>query len=185
LNLSRAKNAVLIILLVLSFVVLLPLSLRFNPFFTFPFHSEWDHSVLLVWPDHVEMRPFNDLSEISPRPKGAGYTFNVAPERQAWVEKAVRGTPSPNGDAAWTIHIRQLGSSRQQIQLELLGDGVAGMIYEARPDEIVPIRSRLAGPGGAVFILLVNVLVWSGCWLVIWFISRLVMQRCRQQSSVL
>lgn len=102
---------------------------------------------------------------MSPVPKGAGYTFNVAPERQAWVESKVRSTPSPNGNAAWIIHIKQLGRLNQRIQLELLGDGITGIVYEAGPEGIVPLRSRLAGPAGAFVVLAVHLLLWGGFWL--------------------
>lgn len=78
-------------------------------FFTRPFHSGWQHPVLLVWPDHVEMRWFRDVSEVSPRPKDAAYTFNVAPEREAWVLEEVRRTPSPNKNAGWRMEVKQLG----------------------------------------------------------------------------
>lgn len=151
--------------LIVSFVALVPVSIRLaDPLFTHPFHPEWPHDVLLVWPDHVEMRSFDDISEVSPRPKDAGYTFNISPERQTWVEHEVQRARSPLGNAAWAIRVRQLGPSRQWIQLELVGDGMSGMVYEAGPDGIVPLRSRLAGPGSAIVILGVNVLMCAGLW---------------------
>jgi hypothetical protein len=80
------KKAVRIAAIVASFIAILPLSFRVaDPFFTFPFHKEWHHAVLLIWPDHVEARWFNDVSEVSPRPKDALYTFFVAPERATIV----------------------------------------------------------------------------------------------------
>src|SRR4029077_14389310 len=93
--------------------------------------------------DHVEARSFDDLSEVSPRPKNASYSFNVSPDRETWVREQVRKLPSPNGSAAWTIHVKQLGLSRQEIRLELMGDGITGLICEARPDEIIPLRRNL------------------------------------------
>jgi hypothetical protein len=149
-----------------GFIGLFPIAVRLgDPLFSYPFRTGWqyEYPVLLVWPDHVEMRWFHAVSEVSPRPANAHYTFNVAPERQAWVENKVRTTPAPNGaDAAWIIHIMQLGPSRQQIQLELMGDGITGLIYEVRGDEIVPLRSRLAGPLSSLSILIVLLLLWGG-----------------------
>jgi hypothetical protein len=145
------KKILLIVLLVASFIGLFPISVRMaDPLFTHPFRTGWQYKypVLLVWPDHVEMRWFSNISEVSPRPKAEGYTFNVAADREAWIENKVRSTPSPNGNAAWIIHVKQLGHSRQQIQLELLGDAITGIVYEAGPEEIVPLGSRLAGPKG-------------------------------------
>ena len=174
------KKAVLIVALVVSFIALSPLSLRLaDPFFTHPFHKDWDHAVLLIWSDHVEARSFNEISEVSPRPKDAPYTFNIPPDREAWVKKEVRKLNSPTGNASWVIRIQQLGESRQRIQLELMGDGISGLIYEAGPDEIVPQRSRLTGPAGAFVILAANLLLWCGCWLLLWLVSRLIQRRRR------
>ena len=135
----KARKIVLIALLVVSFISLLPISVRLgDPLFTYPFRTGWqyDYPVLLVWPDRVEVRWFHDISELSPRPLNAHYTFSVAPERQAWVENEVRSTPGPNGaDSGWVIHVKQLGPSRQQIQLELLRNGITGLIYEVREDK--------------------------------------------------
>jgi hypothetical protein len=109
----RGRKIVRIVLLVASFIGLFPISIRLaDPLFTHPFRAGWqyEYPVLLVWPDHVEMQWFHDISEVSPRPKDGGYMFNVAPERQTWVEKKVRSTPAPHGvDAGWIIHVKQLG----------------------------------------------------------------------------
>lgn len=171
-----------ITMLTASFIGLFPISIRLaDPlFFTHPFRTGWqyEYPVLLVWPDHVEMRWFHSLSEVSPRPKDAGYTFNVAPERQAWIEKEVRRTSAPNAaDAGWQIYVKQLGPARQQIQLELMGDGITGVIYEARPDEIIPLRSRLAGPLSSLAILIVHLPLWGGFYLLASSISRLLMRK--------
>ena len=107
------KKAVLIVALVASFMAAFPLSVRLaDPFFTFPFHKDWHHAGLLIWPDHVEARSFNDVAEVSPRPKDVPYTFNVAPDREAWVKEQVRRLPSPSGNASWTVKVKQLGASR-------------------------------------------------------------------------
>jgi hypothetical protein len=162
------KKAFLVVVLVASFIAAFPLSIRLaDPFFTYPFHKDWYHAVLLIWPDHVEARWFNDVAEVSPRPKDATYIFSVAPDRKAWVKEQVRRLPSPNGNASWTVHVKQLSASRQEIQLELMGDGILGLIYEAQPDKIIPLRSRLGGPAGAFVILAANLLLWGAGWLVL------------------
>jgi hypothetical protein len=183
---SRAKKPILIVFLVASFIGLFPVSIRLaDPLFTDPFRTggQYEYPVLLVWSDHVEMRWFHNISEVSPRPKDAAYTFNVSPERQIWVESRVRSMPAPNGgDAGWIIHIKQIGPSRQQIQLELLGDGINGVVYEAGPEKIVPLQSRAIGPAGALVILAVHLLLWGGLCLLIWFVSRLLLLLGRNQN---
>jgi hypothetical protein len=184
---SRGTKIIRVVLLVASFIGLFPLSIRLaDPLFTHPFHTGWqyEYPVLLVWPDHVEMRWFHDISEVSPRSKDAAYTFNVAPERQAWVEKNVRSTPAPHGaDASWIIHVKQTGPSRQQIQLELLGDGITGIIYEAGSEEIVPLRSRDIGPAGAFAVLAVHLLLWGGFWVLLLLVPRLLAHVPRQRQT--
>lgn len=166
----KARKILFPLLLIGSFAGLFLVAIHIADFyfFTGPFHKEWKHPVLLVWPDHVEMRWFRELSEVSPRPKDAAYTFNVAPEREAWVIHEVIHTPSPNKNAGWNIEVKQLGPSRQRIQLELIGDGISGIVYEAGNDEIVPLASRATGPGGAMIILFMTGCLWAGLWLVVW-----------------
>ncbi|HEY6306444.1 MAG TPA: hypothetical protein VI488_08330 [Candidatus Angelobacter sp.] len=169
----RARKIVFIGALLLSFVGLLPGSaLITDPLFTHPFDPRWQYGVLLVWPDHIELRWVHSIAEVSPRSKDASYTFNVEPERQKWVEEQVRHAPSRNTGAAWSIRVKQLGPDRQQIQLELWKDGFTGLVYEARPDQIVPLRTRHAGPGSALIILYVHLLVWGTIWLAVWLVWR-------------
>ena len=180
----RAKKIARISLLIASFVGLFPILVRLaDPLFTYPFRTGWQYQypILLVWPDRVEMRWIHEISEISPRPKSTAYTFEVAPERQAWVESKVRSTPSPKGNAAWIIHVKQLSPSRQRIQLELLGDGITGIVYEANAETILPINSRLAGPLSSLMILAVHLFLWGGLWLLVWSISRLMARGGKQQ----
>ena len=182
----RVKRIVPVVLLIVSFVGFFPISIRVaDPFFTHPFRTGWQYPypILLVWPDHVEMRWVHNVSEVSPRPKSGSYSFNVDPKRQSWVESKVRNTPSPNGNAAWIIQVKQLGPSRQQIQLELLGDGITGILYEARPEGIVPLRLRATGPEGAFVILAVQLLLWGWFWLLVWSIRRLLAPPGRPQST--
>src|SRR5262249_26052334 len=157
------------------FIAAFPFAIRLaDPFFTYPFHKDWHNAVLLIWPDHVEARSFDDVAEMSPRSKHAPFTFNVSPDRESWVKEQVRRLPSPNGSASWTIHVKQLSASRQEIRFELIGDGIAGLIYEAQPDKIIPLRSRLAGPEGALVILAANLVLWGGAWVLSWFVSRML-----------
>jgi hypothetical protein len=178
------KKTFLVVVLVASFIAAFPLSIRLaDPFFTYPFHKDWHHAVLLIWPDHVEARWFNDLAEVSPLPKDAPYTFNIAPDREAWVKEQVRRLPSPNGNAAWTIRVKQLSASRQEIQFELLGDGISGLIYEAQQGNIIPLRSRLGGPAGAFVILAANVLLWGAGCILVWFVIRFTNRHRRSAAA--
>jgi hypothetical protein len=82
----RLRKILLIVVLVASFVGLFPVSILItDPLFTLPFAPRWQCGILLVWPDHVELRLVHSISEVSPPPKNAGYSVNVSPERQAWV----------------------------------------------------------------------------------------------------
>jgi hypothetical protein len=162
------KKAALIIALALTFVALFPISWRLaDPLFTHPFRQDLSADpVLLVCPDRVEIRWLHELPEDSPM--GAGCTFNVAPERQVWVEKAVPAllAPAP-GKASWFIRVKQIGPTKQQIDLELRGDGIFGMIYEVTQNQIAPLRSRVTGPGGAFSPFIVNVILWGTGWLAV------------------
>ena len=136
--------------------------------------------MLLVWPDHVEIRQIKSISEVSPRPLHAGYVFNIPPERVAWVEEQVRKRPppSPAPDFEWLIRIRQVTHNRQRIQLEAWWkDDFRGLIYEATPNEIVPLKSRSGGIGYATELGLVDFFVWCGGWITIGLIRGLVAKR--------
>lgn len=171
---ARTRKIVFEILLTVAFLGLFPVSVRVaDPLFNHPIRTGGEYPVLLVWHDHVEMRWFRDLAEISPRLKDAHYTFNVAPDRQRWVEQQVRSTPLPKGvDASWIIDVKQISPSKQRIKLEVLGDGIAGLIYEANPDSIVPLKSRRAGPLDSLIILAVHLLIWGAFWLLAWMAFR-------------
>jgi hypothetical protein len=177
------KRTALIVLRIVSFLALIPVSFRIvdRLLFTQAFHPGWEHPVLLVWSDHVEMKWFRNVSEVSPRPESANYTFNVAPERQAWVEEQVRSTPNRNAD--WFINVKQLGSARQQIELGVLGDGVRGIIYEATPKQIVPLHSKITGPAGALPVFVMNLLLWGGIWWAASFIRRSTHRRKLQTAE--
>ena len=183
-NSARVRKIGFRVLLIVAFIGLFPISIRVaDPLFTHPFRTGWQYQypVLLVYADRVEMRWFRDLAEVSPRPKDASYTFSVPPERQRWVEQQVRDTRLPKGvDAGWVIKVKQIGPSKQQIELEVLGDGTTGLIYEAGPEAIVPIKSRLTGPEGSMIVLGVHLLLWGCFWLIAWLGLRLLRNRLQR-----
>jgi hypothetical protein len=163
-----------VLLLLVSFVGLFPLSVRIaDPLATRRFDPSVDARILLLWPDHIELRPVRSLSKISPRPADAEYTFLVPTERRAWVTSSLRNDPH-SGDASWIIHLKPLGPAKQRIQLELLGDGYCGIVYEATVDGIRPLGTRLAGPGFAVVILGVHLACWGGLWVAVSLLSQLL-----------
>lgn len=176
------KKLLVIVLVICSFLVLLPVSWRVaDPFFSRPFNPRLPHFVLLVWPDHVEIRQVESISQVSPGPQREGYVFSVPPERVAWVEEQVRKLPPPNSDdpdSGWVIRIRQVAHDRQLIQLEAWGkDDFIGMIYEATPNQILPIKSRMGGIGNAVVLGEIDVVVWCGAWIMAWLIWKLLAKR--------
>jgi|HubBroStandDraft_1064217.scaffolds.fasta_scaffold109621_2 hypothetical protein len=175
------KKTLLVVLMICSFPVLLLISVRIaDPFFSKRFNPRSPHIVLLVWPDHVEIRQVESISEVSPRPPNAGYVFSVPPERVAWIEEQVRKIPppSPDPDSAWLIRVRQVTRDRQQIQLEAWWKNeFRGMIYEATRNEIVPLKTRTASIGEAVQIGGIDFAVWCGAWITVWLVWRLVAKR--------
>ena len=118
----RLKKTALVVAMIGSFVGLVPVSvLIVDPFFTRAYDPHWPCGVLLVWPDHVEVRWVKNISEVSPRPPGESYTFNVPPDRQAWVEQQVRSIRPQNPDAVWAIRVKQIGPERQEIKARRCG----------------------------------------------------------------
>ena len=169
---SRTLGRIVLVLLVIgSLIVLFPLALRLaNPFATLVYNPAIDARILLLWPDRVELQPIRDLANFSPRPPNAAYTFLVPPERQAWVTEQLRASSTPTRGTSWRMWIKPLEPGRQEIDLELLGDGIYGVVYEASSERIVPLRTRLAGPGfafivfgldvvGSVLLLLIVLLI--------------------------
>jgi hypothetical protein len=184
----RLRKILVITLGIVSFVALFPLSIRLSYLlFTRPFNPEWNYPILLVWPDHIEVRWTHSISEVSPRPKGETYTFNVPPERQTWVEEQVRKISYPQDlDLGLAITVEQLGRDRQRIQLESWGSAeMTGLIYEAQPDRIVPLHSRAADVMSALFIVVgVHLLLWGGAWFGVRLIWRLVIKQKQSQAAV-
>jgi hypothetical protein len=50
------------------------------------------------------------------------------------------------------MRVKPLEPGKQEIDLELIGDGIYGVVYEASNERIVPLRTRLAGPGFAFIV---------------------------------
>ena len=165
------RKILFVAVMAISFLVLFPLSWRIGEafFFTRPFDKALFDPVLLVCSNHVEILRWHELVENQARPASEACTFHVVPERQAWVESAARHLQSPvPGKSSWTVRVKQLEGGSQQIDLKLVGDGIAGMIYEVRNDRVTPFKSQLTGPAGAFIALAINVLSWAAVWLVVW-----------------
>lgn len=175
------KTILLVVLIACSFPLLLTISvLLAGPAFSKPFDRGLPHFVLLVWPDHVEIRQVESISEVSPRAPDAGYVFSVPPEREAWVEEQVRKIPppSPDPESAWLVRVRQLAQDKQQIRLEAWWkNDFRGMIYEATPNEIVPLETTVGGIGDAVQLAGIDFALWYGAWTTVGFLWRHVAKR--------
>jgi hypothetical protein len=171
------------LLIFVSFVGMLPLSVRIaDPLFTRPFDPRIPSPVLMIFPDRVEIRSDGKFSEISPRPKGAPYTFAVPPSQWAWVKEQLQRAPPPRPGSTWNLKIRQIENGKQRIELEAQRDGVAGLIYDASPDEIVPVASRIAGPGAAFLFAMIDTGLCCALWLSLWFAWRLIARRKLSQA---
>jgi hypothetical protein len=167
------RKVVFGLLLVGTAIGLFPVAARIaDSFATHPWNPSIGARVLLLWPDHIELRPVASLSEFSPRAPQAGYSFTIPHDRQNWVEEQLQTQSAPTYDASWRIRVRSLGSERQEIDLELLGDGIYGLVYEATSERIVPLRSRLAGPGFAFIVLGTDFACWGILWSAVYMILR-------------
>jgi hypothetical protein len=181
----RMRKLLSVAIALVVMVALFPLSWRLaDPLFSRPFPQfPIELPVLLIWPDHVEIRMVGNIAEVSPLHKDAPYKFRIDPDRQAWVEAAVRAIPTGNPQkSSWTIHIKQLGAGRQRVELEAMGDGISGMIYEAQSNEIVPLRWRYTGPGGAFVVIGIYVGLFAFIGLA-YLLIRFFMRR-RSRSTV-
>ncbi len=163
------KKALYVFAIVASFIVLFPLSWRIADryFFTHPFEASSFDPVLVLCQDHMEIRRFHELDKQGLL--GSGCTFQVSRLNQKSVEEHVHNLPSPSPKkAGWVIRVKQLNDNRQRIDLFLMGDGIAGMIYEVRGERIIPLESRLTGPLGALFSLAINICVCATAWIIVW-----------------
>jgi hypothetical protein len=158
---------------VLALIGLFPLSIRFAyPLFSRPYEARFEVPVLLVFPDHVEVRLVRRLSEVSPPAADARYTFAIPPARQQWVERQIQTLPPPRPGSIWTLRVRQLGNDTQRIDLEAYRDGFTGMIYDAHQNQIVPIAYRSAGPGAAFIGFSIDIVLSGILALLAWGLLR-------------
>jgi hypothetical protein len=168
----RFTKAVPLLLFVILCIALFPLSVRIaDPLATRQWDPRFDTKVLLLWPDHIELRPVSTLPEVSPRPSDAAYSFLIPPERLEWTRERLQAIP-PNDNSGWMIQVRPRGSGKQEVRLEAIGDGYYGMIYEASSEGIVPLRTRLAGPDFVFVILAIYVCLCT----VLFFLGRYVLK---------
>jgi hypothetical protein len=161
----RTFRIALILLCIGSLIGFFPLALRLaTRFATFAYNPAIDARILLLWPDRIELKPIRDLVTFSPRPPNAEYTFLIPPERLQWVTKQLRTYSTPTPSASWHMRVRSLEPGKQEIELELLGDGIYGVVYEASSEVVLPLRTKLAGPS---FAFIVAGLDAAGCVLLL------------------
>jgi hypothetical protein len=153
-----------------------------DPLATHAWDPRLDTKVLLLWPDHIELRSISTLSEFSPRPLNAEYTFMVPTERMEWVKERLREAPNPN--ASWMIRVKTIGPVKQEVRLESMGDGYFGMIYEATPTNILPMRTRIAGPGFAFVILWVHLTICTALFFLCRWMVKLAYRRSVESKVV-
>lgn len=158
---SWVRTAIVTVLLVGLFLMLLPLSWRLaDPLFTHRYDPRFPVSVLLVFPDRVEIKTTDRITDISPRPVNAGFTFLVPLQRQSSIERQIGELPTPRQGSFWKLHVQSLSSDRQRIELQLVRDGLYGSVYDATANKIVPVATRRAGPGAAFIVMFINLLLW-------------------------
>ena len=164
------KKASLMIALAISFFMLFPLALRLSdPLFTHAYERSSFDPVLLVCPDHLEILQLHEAGDSKGWANETGCTFQVAPSNPAHIEKSIHGVLSPTPrKSGWVVHVKQAHDGRQRIDLFLLGDGVAGMIYDVQDEQITPLRTRLTGPLSSLIVLVCNFILWSAAWFVAW-----------------
>lgn len=168
-----------------AFIGLFPLALRLaNAFATSPWNPAIDARVLLLWPDRIELQPISDLSDFSPRAPNAGYTFLVPPGRQPWVTEQLRAYPTPTRGTSWRLRVTPLEPGKQEIDLELLGDGIYGVVYEANSERVTPLKTRLAGPGFAFIVFGTDVLGSVLLLLIVLLFRRFVRPSIRQSDPL-
>lgn len=168
---STRFTFIFILLGIGTFVTLFPVAWRLaDSFASSPWNSIVDARVLLVWPDHIELLPVSRLPDFIPRSPRADYSFLVPPGRQQSVIDGLRSYPTPTDGTSWRISVKSLGLDHQEIRLELLGDGIQGIVYEATKEKILPLKARLAGPGFAFIVLGLDVAMSAlFCWVIILF----------------
>jgi len=165
------KTMLLFLAMVVTFVLLIPLSWWISgSVFNHPFENRPSDPVLLVCLDHIEVLHWSDTNGTRDKSLHPECTFQVNASKQAWVENEVRGLPSPApGKSRWTVQIRQLGPEDQQVDLELVGDGTTGLIYEAKSGGVTPLKTRYAEQAGALVAISINACLWAVFWFATWW----------------
>jgi len=120
--------------------------------------------VLVLWPEHIELRQASDLSDLLPRPRNAAYSFLVPEEKRRWVEEQVRDY-GDSPEVGWYIDIRQIDADRQRIEVDRVGRHRMGLIYEATPNGVVLLQTRAHDPifallFGSPFCIIATVFCW-------------------------
>jgi hypothetical protein len=160
---------IVVAVFILASIALFPLSLHVaGPLFTRPCEEHFHVPVLLVFPDHVDVRWVNNIAEVAPPPNGASYTFAIPRDRQQWVEQQIRLAPPPRPGSFWRLRINQLDNDTQRVELEAYRDGFTGLIYDARKTSISPVAYRKGGPGAALVYLLIDLALSCALSVVTW-----------------
>lgn len=181
----RWRSLLIGLLMILTCIGAFPIAIKIaDPRFTFPFDPTYFKPVLLVWPDHVEIRAVERISEVSPRPNGESYTFFVPPERTQWVQEEIRKLPQPGPKSAWYLRVKQISRDWQVIDLEAFGDGFCGMVYEARPTWIVPMQTRNANPGAAFVYLRIDMTICCIIWGLVWLATWIMRSQARHKMLI-
>jgi hypothetical protein len=101
--------------------------------------------VLVLWPEHIELRQASDLSDLLPRPRNASYSFLIPEEKRRWVEEQVRDYED-SSEVGWHIDIEQIDADRQRIEVDRIGHHRMGLIYEATPNGVLLLQTRANDP---------------------------------------
>jgi hypothetical protein len=160
-----------------SCVVLLPPSTRIaDPLTHRPLDAGFERSfpVLVVQRDrgvvHALESPYT-----SPTLK-PGESFLIGNGQAAAIERHL-AEQYRGREGGWSIYVKDLGPSRQLVELYWVDDGYSGGGYEATPTAVRPLYRKSTGPGfafvfGAIALALNTVLWLSGAALLRWFRAR-------------
>ena len=122
-SLSRRRVRCLVVWAVfgISLFVLFPHSVHLaDPLFSRTYDARFEMPVLLIFPEHIEVRWVKKTAEVAPPPKGSSYTFAIPRDQQAWVEHQIQALPPPRPGSFWKLRIEQLGDDTQRVDLKLM-----------------------------------------------------------------
>jgi hypothetical protein len=180
------RRTLVIVLLLLSFVAIEPLSLRVAEHqFDHPYRPGWPSNVLLVWPDHLELQELKTTDGVMHLQAGAPYMFFIPPDRQKVIQEQLSQMPPAPCRGAWELHVTQRSSSLEEIQLDCVRDGMSGLRYQATSEMVHALSTRSTGNAGLV-LLPIHVAIWGSSWLLMiasyWLFTRI---RKRRHASIL